>query len=448
MSVTRRIANRRTIAHAALMASASFLSLTFASEAQAQCVTNNTDPVSNVTTDGTIVTCTGAVVSQTVQATANQVDVEISGGATVSGGSNIFVIGDQNEVYVRSGGSLIASTVYTLGANSGVVVQGNVDAAGITVDGAGSGLFLDTNGIINIAPGNLSVFGAVNASNNITLRGTLSGSSSTGSYLLRGGNGQQRVFLSGTINVQADGLAMDLGNDNDEIYLQAGAVLTGGTNNNILIDGGAGNDRLEIDDSGLSHFSTIGIETLVLDPGTGGFRGLSGSHADVTRFVAASGTVNVTNLAALGQTNSNVLIVAGSHLRLSQVGGGAFDHVLAGEGMLSLNSAGSAYTFGLGQHRDYRQRRRARHGNVYQRWYGPIRRRCDPRQRNYRHRYRRQERWWTEHLVRHQQLFRRHIRAKWTAQCSQWIGIGDRRCFDQRWRQFEPRFPCRWDARQ
>lgn len=337
---------RRRIAHAALMASASFLSLTFASEAQAQCVTNNADPASAVVTDGTIVTCTGAVVGQNVQINANQVDVEIAGGATVSGGSNIFAIGSQNEVYVRSGGSLIASTIYTLGANSGVVVQGNVDGAGITVDGAGSGLFLDTNGTITIAPGNLSVFGAANATNNITLRGTLTGSSSTGSYLLRGGNGQQRLFLTGTINVQADGLAMDLGDDNDEIYLQAGSVLTGGTNNNILIDGGAGLDRLQIDDSGISSFSSIGIETLVINPGAGGFRGLSGSHADVTQFSVASGTVNVTNLAALGQATSNVLIVAGAQLNLSQAGGGAFNHVLAGSGTLALNTAGAAYTFG------------------------------------------------------------------------------------------------------
>ena len=343
----RRCPNARQLAHAALLASASFMSVTFATEAHAQCTTNNAQPVSNVVVDGTVVTCTGAVVGQNVQVNANEVDVEITGGGTnVSGGSNIFVIGSQNEVYVRTGATLTASTVYTLGANSGVVVQGNVVGAGITVDGAGSGLFLDTNGLISLAPGNLSVFNSAGATNTITLRGTLEGSSSTGSYLLRGGNGQQRVFVSGTINVQADGLAMDLGADNDEIYLQAGANLAGGSGNNILINGGLGNDRLEIDDSGLSHFNTIGIETLVLDPGAGGIRGLSGSHADVTQFSVASGTVNVTNLAALGQANSNVLIVAGAQLNLSQAGGGTFDHVLAGSGTLALNFAGTTYTFG------------------------------------------------------------------------------------------------------
>lgn len=337
---------RRSSFQLALLGAVSVVSLAWAGEARAQCVTNNADPASAVVTDGTIVTCTGAVVSQNVQANANQVVVEIAAGANVSGASNIFTIGEQNGVVIEAGGSLTASTIYLLGANSGVFVQGNVDAAGITVDGAGSDLFLDTGSVVTIAPGNLTVLGGPNATSNINLRGTLTGSSSTGSYLLRGGNGQQRVFLSGTVNVQADGLAMNLGDDNDEIYLQAGSVLTGGTNNNILIDGGAGNDRLEIDDSGLSHFSTIGIETLVLDPGAGGFRGLSGSHADVTQFSVASGTVNVTNLAALGQANSNVLIVAGAQLTLSQAGGGNFNHVLAGSGTLALNSAGATYTFG------------------------------------------------------------------------------------------------------
>ena len=347
MPAVRVSKNQKLVRGLGLMASASLLSLIMAGEAQAACSTNNAQPVSAVTADGTIVTCTGVVVGQNVQINANEVDVEISGGGTnVSGASNIFAIGSQNEVYIRAGASLTASTIYTLGANSGVVVQGDVIASGITVDGAGSGLFLDTGGTVTVAPGNLSVFGSAGSTNNITLRGTLAGSGSTGSYLLRGGNGQQRVFISGTINVQADGLAMNLGDDNDEIYVQSGAVITGGSGNNILIDGGLGNDRLQIDDSGISNFNSIGIETLVINPGTGGFRGLSGSHADVTQFSVGSGTVNVTNLAALGQANSNVLIVAGAQLNLSQTSAGTFNHVLAGSGTLALNSGGAAYTFG------------------------------------------------------------------------------------------------------
>lgn len=347
MPAVRVSKNQKLIRGLGLLASASFLSLIMAGEAQAACTTNNAQPVTAVTVDGTIVTCTGAVAAQNIQVNANDVDVEITGGGTnVSGGSNIFAIGSQNEVYIRAGATLTASTIYTLGANSGVVVQGDVIASGITVDGAGSGLFLDTGGTISVAPGNLSVFGSAGFTNNITLRGTLTGSSSTGSYLLRGGNGQQRVFVSGTINVQADGLAMDLGDDNDEIYLQSGASITGGSGNNILFNGGLGNDRLQIDDSGISNFSSVGIETLVLNPGAGGFRGLSGSHADVTQFSVASGTVNVTNLAALGQANSNVLIVAGAQLNLSQTSAGTFNHVLSGSGTLALNSAGAPYTFG------------------------------------------------------------------------------------------------------
>jgi hypothetical protein len=341
MSVTRR-----RIAHTALMASASFLSLTFATEAQAQCVTNNTDPVSNVTTDGTIVTCTGTATGQVVSSNADQVQVVVTGGSTVNGGSVVFATGNQNTVAIRSGAVFDASTIILQGNNGLVAIEGSSTAAGITVQGDSSSLLIAANAVVSIMPTNLAVSASATGSNTIELRGTLIGSSAPGGYLLRGGDGAQQVFVSGTLNVQSDGLAINLLDGDDEVYLEAGAVLTGGTNNNILLNGGAGNDLLWIDDSGLSHFSTVGIETLVVNPGTGGFRGLSGSHADVTRFVAASGTVNLTSLAALGQANSNVLIAGGAQLNLSQAGGGAFNHVLAGSGTLALNFAGSTYTFG------------------------------------------------------------------------------------------------------
>lgn len=347
MSTVRVCKNNKLVRNLGLMASASILSLMMAGEAQAACTTNNAQPASAVVVDGTIVTCTGAVAAQTVQVNANEVAVEIAGsGTVVGGGSNVFAIGTQNQVNVRNGATLDASTVYMLGANNLVTIQGAVNGAGITVDGDGSNIFIDTSGTVNIAPGNLTALASPTGSNTIALRGTLTGSASNGSYLIRGGDGQQRVFIRGTLAVQSDGLAMDLGDGNDEIYVQSGANITGGTGNNILFDGGSGNDRLQIDDSGISSFNSIGIETLVLNPGAGGFRGLSGSHADVTQFSVGSGTVNVTNLAALGQANSNVLIVAGAQLNLSQTSAGTFNHVVAGSGTLALNSGGAAYTFG------------------------------------------------------------------------------------------------------
>ena len=341
MSVTRR-----TIVHAALMASASFLSLTLATEAQAQCVTNNADPVSNVTTDGTIVTCTGTTSGQVVSSNADQVQVVVTGGATVNGGSVVFATGNENTVAIRSGAVFDASTIILQGNDGLVAIEGSSTAAGITVQGDNSNLLLASSAVVSIMPTNLAVSASPTGANIIELRGTLIGSSAPGGYLLRGGDGRQKVFLSGTLNVQSDGLAINLGDGDDEIYLQAGAVLTGGTGNNILLNGGAGNDLLRIEDSGISHLSSVGIETLVLDPGTGGFRGLSGSHADVTQFIVASGAVNVTNLAALGQTNSNVSIAGGAQLTLSQAGGGTFNHVLAGSGTLALNFAGATFAFG------------------------------------------------------------------------------------------------------
>ncbi len=337
----------KRITSTGLMISASFMALLFADAAQAQCVTNNGQPLNGIQVDGTVVTCTGAVSGETIASNANAVEVEITGAGTdVSGGSNIFLIGDQSVAVVRSGASLTASTIYTLGNGNLVWVQGTANGAGITVDGDDSDLLFDTGSTVNIAPGNLAVLASPTGTNFITLRGTLSGSSSTGSYLLRGGNGSQLVSLSGTLSVQSDGLAMNLGDGDDEINITSSAIISGGTGNNILFDGGQGNDLMRINGGGVSAYNSIGIETLVLDPGAGNVRVLSGAHADVTQFSVESGTVDVTNLAALGQANSTVQIQSGAQLWLSQSGVATFDHVLAGNGTLALNSGGGTYTFG------------------------------------------------------------------------------------------------------
>jgi len=337
---------RRRIAHAALMASASFLSLTFASEAQAQCVTSNADPVGAIVTDGTVVTCSGAANAQFVSANANQVQVEVVNGATVNGGSVIFAIGNQNQILVRSGAAFDASTIYLQGTGGLVDIAGSSSAAGITVEGAGSNLRIAQGASVSIMPTNLSVFNVTVGINTIDLSGTLTGSSANGGYLIGGSDGSQRLNLRGSLVVQADGLAANLGDGNDDITIFDGASITGGTGTNIVFTGGAGFDQMRIEGSGISQYSTTAFERLVIDAGPGGFRGISGTHVNLTDFRVTSGAARVTNPQSLGVTGSDVTIFQGATLIIAGASNQVYDNNFAGGGTLSLNAANTVNLFG------------------------------------------------------------------------------------------------------
>lgn len=338
MSVTRRTNTRRHLAHAALMASASFLSLTFATEAQAQCVANNPDPLGNITTDGTQVTCTGTASGTFISANADQVQVEVASGATVNGGSVIFAIGDQNQILVRSGAAVDASTIYLQGADGLVEIVGSSSAAGITVEGAGSDLRIAQGASVSIMPTNLSVFNVTGGINIIDLDGTLTGSSANGGYLIGGSDGTQRLNLRGNLVVQSDGLAVNLGDGDDEIFVSAAANVTGGIGGNVIFNGGAGNDLMQIDGSGTTVFSTGQIERLVLNPGTGGFRVLTGNHANVTEFQVATGTVRVNAAVSLGASNSNVTVFTDATLLIGGASNQIYDNNFGGAGTIILGA--------------------------------------------------------------------------------------------------------------
>lgn len=337
---------RRRIAHAALLGSASFLSLTFASEAQAQCVTNNADPVGAIVTDGTQVSCTGNASGTFVSATADQVQVEVLNGATVNGGSVIFAIGDQNQIFIRSGAAFDASTIYLQGTGGLVEIAGSSSAAGITVEGAGSNLRILQGANVSIMPTNLSVFDASGGINIIDLDGTLTGSSANGGYLIGGSDGSQRLNLRGSLVVQSDGLAANLGDGNDDITIFDGASITGGTGTNILFTGGGGFDQMRIEGSGISQYNTTAFERLVIDAGPGGFRGINGTHVNLTDFRVASGAARVTNPLSLGVSNSDVTVFQGATLILSGGFNQVYDNNFAGSGTLALNAANTTHFFG------------------------------------------------------------------------------------------------------
>ena len=346
MSLTRRTNIRRPVAQAALLASASFLSLTLASEAQAQCATSNADPVGNVTTNGTVVTCTGASNAQFVSAAADQVQVDIDPGATFDGGGVVFVIGNSGIVTVQNGATFDASTIYTLGTSNAVYVGGTMTASGVTVDGDNSVFGVDAGGSASFNPGALTVLASPTGFNFVEIVGTLSGASSNGSALITGGNGAQFVTIAGTLDVQADGLAARLGDGNDRLRLLGSANVTGGTGSNILFDGGQGLDRLQIDGSGTSGFDTVGFEALLIDAGTGGVRFLNGTHADLTNIRLQSGTTHVSSAASLGLANSDIDILSGARLVFGGTSAQTYTQNFLGAGQVVVDAANTVTTFG------------------------------------------------------------------------------------------------------
>jgi autotransporter-associated beta strand protein len=291
MSVTRR-----RIAHAALMASASFLSLTFASEAQAACNPNPAQPLNAITTDGTTVLCTGSVSGTPVTVNADGVLVDINGQSTnVSGADSQFVM---NVAQVTQNPGQM-----TISAGAGQQIAVTISAT--------AGLFA---------------------------------TGSNGQYLLRGTTGNQQVVISGFFQAATDGFGISLGDGDDTIAIAGSANINAQGGGAVLFDGGSGNDTFSLNYNGTWQHDTIGFEVININPNTA--ITLTGSNADATQINVQSGSVTVTSGAALGVANSTVDIGQFGNLTLAYTASASFDNTLTGSGGLNVDASGSTITFG------------------------------------------------------------------------------------------------------
>ncbi|MFM5932228.1 MAG: beta strand repeat-containing protein, partial [Novosphingobium sp.] len=334
------------------------MSMLMAGAAQAACSATPSQPLNGITTNNSQVDCSGVTSGATITANANNVLVSVRLFGTQLNNSTVTVNGTNDTIEVRQSATTSNTSFSATGTNASVQFVDTVNSfVTVNVSGADSAFRINAGAITSANQGSIALSGPAGSTSTFGLAGQLYGASVAGSaYLVRGTTGNQSFELrtGSTLGVQADGRAIDGGAGDDSFLIEDGAFISGGTSNNIVFNGGADNDTMTILGSGTSNYNSINLETLVLDPGAGGLRILNGSHGDVSQLHVDSGTVNVTNLAALGQTNSTVLVAQGASLELNINGISTFNQSFSGTGtirqldgvnILAGNSSGFSGTY-------------------------------------------------------------------------------------------------------
>lgn len=342
----QRFQSNRRLVRYGLLGAASLSSLLIAGQAHAQCVSTPSQPLNAVTADETVIDCTGTVASSNIYVVANGTVTTIAPGTAVSG-TPISITGDNSAVTIGTGATVANSPLSVTGASNTVTIDGFLDNVVMSLTGPGSTLTLGSNSVANLVPGSLGVFGTAGSANTINLHGDLNATGFlTGSAMVVGGDGNQTVNLTGSLDVQSDGKAISLGDGDDQINIASGATITGGSGNNIMLDGGAGEDGLRIEGSLISTYNSVEIESLVIDTGAGGFHGIDGTHSDLTQVTLLSGATRVRDASALGVSNSTVTIDSDATLIIAAQAPASFNQSFAGAGQVGVASGGNVVTFG------------------------------------------------------------------------------------------------------
>jgi autotransporter-associated beta strand protein len=332
----------------ALMGAASVVSLAWAGEAAAACNANPNQPLNNITTDGTVVLCTGAVSGPTITANASGVFVDVNGSGTNVNGGSITTNGNGNTVAIRNN-SVVNGAVITLNGPGGTLNWGAGSVTNnliVSVTGHTSQLIFASGSQVTQNPGQMTISAAAGDQNTIIIGagGGLFATGSNGQYLLNGGSGNQAVTISGTMQAATDGFAIALGDGDDSITIGGTANITAQGGGAALFNGGTGNDTFSLNYNGSWIHNTVGFETININPITAVT--LTGTNNDATQINVQNGTVTVNSGAPLGVVTSTVDIGAFANLHLNYAASATFNHTLTGSGGLNVNSAGNTITFG------------------------------------------------------------------------------------------------------
>lgn len=348
MSVVRVRKNQKLVRNLSFLASASFMSIMMAGEAQAACVPTPSQPLNAITTDGTIVLCTGVVNGQVVTVNADGTNVDTNGSGTFVTGANINVSGNNNVVQVRNNATLNGSQVTMSGTGNTLFYGSNAISNGsiVNITGADSQLIFGSGSQVTQNPGQTSISSAVGQQNAIFINvgGGLFTTGSNGQYLLNGGAGNQNVTILGILQGPGDGLAIALGDGDDSITIGGTANVTTQSAGAAIFNGGIGNDTFSLNYNGTWIHNTLGFETININPNTAVT--LTGSNADATQINVQSGNVTVNSGAPLGVSNSAIDIGQFGNLNLNYTTSVNFNHTLTGSGGLNVNSSGNTITFG------------------------------------------------------------------------------------------------------
>jgi autotransporter-associated beta strand protein len=342
MSVTRR-----RIAHAALLGSASFLSLTFATGAQAQsCTVSSGDPLNNITTPSTTVTCTGVNNAGTVFVNTDETVIEVSGaGSTLSNG-NVTLNGNSNGLAVGFGSTINNLFIITTGSNNAVEISGQATNIATAIGGSGDSLQIFATASFAARTGDIDLAVAAGQNQAVLVQGTLTASSGNGTdYLLTGGTGNQSFTITGTLTGLADGRLINGGDGDDLIFIGPNASISNGAFGPVYFEGGSGTDTItwRSGNSALTRSAQVsGVENAEFIAGAGVLS--MGGAADYTNVNITSGVVRFFDLTAMGSNTANFTVSSGATAELDRTGANALGQNFAGGGVVRQLSGNYTYS--------------------------------------------------------------------------------------------------------
>ncbi len=357
MSVTRR-----RIAHAALLASASFLSLTLASPAQAQCTASpGSPPLNNLPTD-VVVTCTGTTSGQTIILNGVSVDVNVNAGSTLNN-STVTINGPDGRVNFGSTAGPVTTLLNVTTTSPGNPAATNVRFTNVSgtnivaqVGGQASNLRFLSASAITAVPGNITLTGATNnpgPGGNGTL--TIEGGSSVfalgpanSSYLLATGAGNETVLVSdSTVLAASDGLLISTGAGSDLINIWGDSQLVSVGGAASSIDGGADFDRIRWrggTGAVVHNVNVTNIEEAVFETLSANAPLVMRGSADYsTVFVGGVGTTRFDDVAALGSNTAAVQVISGATLQLNANAIATYNQVFSGGGTIRQTEGVNIY---------------------------------------------------------------------------------------------------------
>ncbi|TSB02382.1 beta strand repeat-containing protein [Sphingorhabdus contaminans] len=339
MSVVRARKNQKLVRCLGLLASASLMSFMMADDAQAACAVSPAQPLNNITTPVTAVQCTGANTGLTVIANTNATEVSVSGAGSTLNNSAVTLNGDANSLSISAGTSAANLNYSSTGNVNLLEVLGNATNLTAVINGLQNNMTILNGGAVTAAPGGISLSAGTGQIQSFTINqgGSLTSTGNLGgAYLLTGGTGNQNFAINGTISLQGNGLFVNSGDGDDIINIGTAAVFS---NSNVThtINGGAGSDRLILNGSGNTAFSTIDVERLDVIAGAGGTRTLSenGSFGQVNLL---NGTLSARRVQALGLANSLVTLSNGTVLTLDFTTPTTVTNSFAGSGTILHNT--------------------------------------------------------------------------------------------------------------
>jgi autotransporter-associated beta strand protein len=357
MTAVRASKNHKLVRGLGLLASASILSLLMAGEAHATCTVSPAQPLNNITTPSTTVTCTGVTNTGPIFVSTDNTTVEVQGAGSALNAGNLTLNGNSNTFNLGFGATVNNIFFITAGSNNAVEISGQATDVATAIQGTDDSLQIYATAAVTARTGDIDLATAVAGQNQAVLvQGTLTATSGNGTdYLLTGGTGNQSFTITGTLTGLADGRLINGGDGDDRIFIGPNANVSNGSGGAIYFEGGTGADQITWR-SGSSALTRNAVATNIENAefiGGAGLLTMRGT-ANYGNVTISSGAVRFDDFSALGANTANILVNTGATLGLNINATSTFNQSFSGAGtilqtegvnILNGNSAGFSGTY-------------------------------------------------------------------------------------------------------